>query len=66
MGMTWTVTPGDSFWSIADEVLAQRLGRPAVDAELEAYWRALVAANADRLVTPSADLVYAGQVFVLP
>lgn len=63
---TWTVGPGDSFWSIAEEVVGDALGRPPADADVEPYWRTLVAANRDRLVSPNPDLVVPGQVFVLP
>jgi hypothetical protein len=53
------VAPGDSFWSIAAE---QRRG-----GDVAAYWRALIEANRDRLVDPAnPDLLYAGQVLVLP
>ena len=31
---TWTVAPGESFWSIAEELLADHLGRPPTDAEM--------------------------------
>lgn len=62
----WSVEPGESFWSIATEVLADRWGRPPSDGEVTPYWRALVEANADRLVTGDPDLLYAGQVLVLP
>ncbi|MDQ2649711.1 MAG: LysM peptidoglycan-binding domain-containing protein, partial [Actinomycetota bacterium] len=61
------VTTGDSFWSIADEVLSSRLGRPSSDAETDGYWRALMERNADRLVVPgNFDLIYPGQVLALP
>ena len=53
------VDHGDSFWSIA----ADHVG----DREVVAYWRALIAANRDRLVDPSnPDLLYPNQVLVLP
>ncbi|MBA2279909.1 MAG: LysM peptidoglycan-binding domain-containing protein, partial [Acidimicrobiia bacterium] len=63
---TWTVAAGDSFWSIAERVVESMLGRPPSDPEVDGYWRTLVAANADRLVSPSPDLIHPGQVFVLP
>lgn len=64
---TWTVVPGESFWSIAAEVIADAHGRPPTDAEVTPYWVALVDANRDRLVAPEvADLIHPGQVFVLP
>jgi nucleoid-associated protein YgaU len=62
----WSVEPGESFWSIATEVLADRWGRTPTDGEVGPYWRALVRANSDRLVTGDPDLLYAGQVLVLP
>lgn len=62
----WTVAAGESFWSIATSVVADALGRTPTDAEVDPYWRALVAANLDRLATPNPDLVHPGQVFVLP
>jgi nucleoid-associated protein YgaU len=63
---TWTAVPGDSFWSIAEEVLAERIGRPPTDPELEPFWRTVIDANRDRLVSGDADLIFPGQVFVLP
>ena len=63
---TWTVEPGDSFWSIAEEVMGEALGRDPTDGEVERYWRALVEANRDRLLTANPDLIVAGQVFRLP
>jgi nucleoid-associated protein YgaU len=62
----WTVEPGDSFWSIAEEVVADELGRRPSDAEVAAYWRLLIETNRDRLVTADPDLIHPGQVFTLP
>jgi hypothetical protein len=64
---TWTVRPGDSCWSIAEDVLTTSLGRPPTEAQVVPYWRALIAGNAGVFADPgNADLVFAGQVFVLP
>ena len=65
---TWTVEPGESFWAIAEEHLADSWGRQELsDAEIARYWRALMAANADRLVEPgNPDLLFPGQVLELP
>lgn len=64
---TWTVRPGECFWSIAEDVLAAGLGRRATPAEVVPYWRRLVDANrtvlADR---DNPDLVFPGQVFTVP
>ena len=57
----WVVAPGESFWSIAEDVVGA-----GTTAEITAYWRTLIDANRDRLVTPDPDLVLPGQVFVLP
>jgi len=64
---TWTVAPGESFWSIAEEVLADAWGRPATDAEVDPYWRTLVERNRARLADPDdPDLLHPGQVLDLP
>lgn len=63
----WTVGPGQHFWSIADDHLTDRLGRPPSDVEVARYWRRLVAANRDRLVDPAnPDLLHVGQQLRLP
>jgi len=63
----WTVRPGDHFWRIAEEVLATQLHRAPADGETDPYWRRLVTANRDRLADrENADLLFPGQVLVLP
>lgn len=58
---------GESFWSIAEETVAQSLDRRPTEGEVRAYWRILVAANQDRLaVEDDADLIFPGQRFVVP
>ena len=64
---TWTVAAGDSFWSIAQELLADTWGRAPSDAEVDPFWRTLVEVNRGRLVDPAdPDLIHAGQVFEVP
>ena len=64
---TWTIRRGEHLWSIAEHVTAAALARDATDAEVEPYWRALIAANRDRLIDrDNPDLVHAGQELVLP
>ena len=61
----WLVEPGDSFWSIAEDVVGDRLGRPGSEAEVAAYWGRLVEANRPGLVSGDPDLIYPGQRFTL-
>ncbi len=57
------VLPGEHFWSIAVDVVADRGG----DTEVGDYWRQLVAANRAGLVDPdNPDLIFPGQVLILP
>jgi nucleoid-associated protein YgaU len=73
---TWVVEPGDSFWSIAAEVLGdealgdEALGdagaEPLTERAIARYWRVLIDANRDRLVTGDPDLLYPGQELLLP
>lgn len=64
---TWTVRPGECFWSIADDVLARAWGRAPSDAEIVPYWRTLIEANRQLLVDRSnPSLIYPGQVFTVP
>lgn len=65
---TWQVEAGDSFWSIAEAVLADGTSpRPVPDDEIGRYWARLVAANHDRLAAPDhPDLLIPGQILALP
>ncbi|MGI9079569.1 MAG: LysM peptidoglycan-binding domain-containing protein [Acidimicrobiales bacterium] len=64
---TWTVRPGQCFWSIAEAELARARGRRPTAAEIVPYWHRLIEVNRAALADPAnADLVFAGQVFVLP
>ncbi len=61
------IAPGDHFWAIAEQDLAEHLGRPATDLEVVAHWEAILEANADRLEVPgNPDLLLPGQLVVLP
>jgi hypothetical protein len=63
----WVVQPGESFWSIAAEHLADVNGRPVSEREVDSYWREVVELNRSRLVVPSdADLLFVGQAIELP
>lgn len=64
---TWTVAPGESLWTIAEELLADAWQRHPTDAETDPFWRSLVEANRSRLVDPAdPDLIHPGQVFEVP
>ncbi|MGH9055825.1 MAG: LysM peptidoglycan-binding domain-containing protein, partial [Acidimicrobiales bacterium] len=66
---TVVVQPGDSFWTLASRVAEERSGGTPSQAEVATLWRAMVVANASRLYDPddgNANLIYAGQVFVVP
>ncbi|HEX2048117.1 MAG TPA: LysM peptidoglycan-binding domain-containing protein [Acidimicrobiales bacterium] len=63
----WTVKPGECFWSIAESVLTERWGRAPTDAEIVPYWLRLIDANRLELGhRDDPDLVFPGQVFVVP
>lgn len=62
----WRVAPGDSFWSIAVELLGDALGRAPTDGEVAPYWRQLVEVNRSRLATGDPDLLFPGQVLTVP
>lgn len=63
---SWTVEPGDSFWSIAAETLAQA-GEAPTDRRVLGYWRRVVEANRGRLLDAgNPDLLVPGQELVLP
>ena len=65
--MTHTVVTGDTFWSIAEDTLRARGGGVVSEADVVPYWHTLIDANRPRLRAPDApDLIYPGQIFVLP
>ena len=64
---TWTVAPGDCFWTIAEDVLTQAWGRSPTNAEIVPYWQVLIEANRSALVDPAnPDLIYPSQQFEVP
>jgi hypothetical protein len=66
-GNTWLVGPGDSFWSIAADVLTSPGGNPPGERDVGRYWRRLIDANRARLVDRgNPDLLLPGQELVLP
>jgi nucleoid-associated protein YgaU len=62
----WTVALGDHLWSIAAEAVHDA-GAPDDERAVLDYWTALIDANRDRLADPeNPDLLFPGQVLVLP
>lgn len=63
---TWVVMPGESFWSIAEQVLTESQARPS-ESDIAAYWQRLILANRDRLADPgNPDLLFSGQELTIP
>jgi hypothetical protein len=63
---SWEVAPGDSLWSIAEDVVHGDVAGAGEQA-VTAYWRRLVAANRGLLVDPhNPDLLVPGQRLELP
>jgi LysM domain len=65
-GGAWVVEPGDSLWSIAEDVLAPS-GASLDERTVDRFWRRLVAANRALLADPgNPDLLVPGQRLVVP
>lgn len=61
------VQPGEHLWSIAEDTLADSLGREPADEEVAPRWQQIIDANRLQLVDPSnPGLVFAGQSIVIP
>lgn len=61
------VRPGESFWSIALDRTAAELGRAPSAREVHGPWRALIAANVERLPDPdNPDLLHPGLELTVP
>jgi hypothetical protein len=64
---SWTVAPGDSFWSIAEEVLTEVAGHEPTEQAVRRYWVQLIEANRRRLADPAnPDLLFPGQRLDIP
>jgi hypothetical protein len=63
----WTVAPGDSFWSIAEEILTDIAGHEPTEQAIRHYWVQLIETNRRRLADPAnPDLLFPGQLLDLP
>lgn len=62
-----TIAAGDHLWGVAERTLADRWDRTPAPAEIATYLQRLIEANRGVLAVPDEpDLVFPGQVFVLP
>jgi hypothetical protein len=61
------VAAGESFWSIATSIADTRAGGHATVQAVDALWRALIAANLDKLPNPkNPSLLYVGTILSIP
>lgn len=60
------VTSGESLWTIARDVLRESRHENPTDAQLAPYWRKVVAANRATLRSGNPNLIFPGEVVVLP
>ena len=62
----WTVAPGDNLWTIAERHLGAFSATEADLPDVGDYWRRVVVANQDVIRSSDPDLIYPGEVVVLP
>jgi len=62
----YTVVAGDNLWAIAAHRLRESVGTQHSTAVIARYWRRLVAANAGTLRSGDPNLIYPGEVVLLP
>jgi hypothetical protein len=62
----WTVRSGDNFWRLAEATMVEALGRTPTPAEVDPYWRRLVEANRPLIRSGDPDLIFPGEIVVLP
>jgi len=57
---------GDNMWKLAEARLQDLTGRPPTDGEIAPYWRRVVESNRDRIRSGDPDLIFPGEVLILP
>ena len=62
----YTVQAGDSLWLIADEHVHAKSDSEATLALITSYWRRVVAANRNTLRSGDPNLIFPGEIVVLP
>lgn len=60
------VERGDHLWKISQDHLDQALGEPATVGDVDPYWRSVIDANRDRIRSGDPNLIYPGEVVMLP
>ena len=60
------VIEGDNLWSISEGHLVVEFDRAVDDGEVSPYWRRVIATNSGDLRSGNPDLIYPGEVVVLP
>ena len=60
------VRRGDHMWGLAEARLATKLGRPPTNQEIAPYWTRVVDINRQRIRSGDPDLIFPGEVLVLP
>lgn len=60
------VRDGDNMWKLAEARLRNLTGRSPTDAEIAPYWRRVVESNRDRIRSGDPDLIFPGEVLILP
>jgi hypothetical protein len=61
-----TVRSGDNFWRLAEARMREVVGRDPTDSEVAPYWREVVEANLGRIRSGNPDLIFPGEVVVMP
>jgi len=65
-GSSVVVVEGDHLWKISAAHLETVLDRSVQSSEISPYWRDLIAVNTATLKSGDPDLIYPGEVVVLP
>jgi nucleoid-associated protein YgaU len=63
---TVTVRRGDHLWKISARHLASVTGEEPASGEIAPYWRDVISINEDTLRSGDPDLIYPGEIVVLP
>lgn len=63
---TIVVVEGDHLWKISRTHLTESLTREVSNSEVSPYWREVIAENTPKLRSGDPDLIYPGEVVVLP